>query len=192
MWRYTELKTGNDTTKYTLCDNNSPLSYAEVVQLLCTSEAFRTFFTGLLKSNIYAAYFWEVRPVTAATASEAFEFVLVDAPLLASIAPDNSAFLEHFGEARAVTSFFNLNKDAKLIVPVERSNAESYSHLANFVRSAPLEQVALFWKKVGEEIRQAIGTTPKWVSTSGLGVHWLHVRIDTRPKYYNFSPYKTV
>ncbi len=30
------------------------------------------------------------------------------------------------------------------------------------------------------------------VSTNGLGVAWLHVRLDTRPKYYTFQPYRTM
>jgi len=27
-------------------------------------------------------------------------------------------------------------------------------------------------------------------STAGAGVSWLHVRLDDRPKYYGFKPYK--
>ncbi len=36
-----------------------------------------------------------------------------------------------------------------------------------------------------------IGHTPLWLSTAGGGVAWLHVRLDSRPKYYGYSPYKT-
>ncbi|MDF9799652.1 hypothetical protein OKW21_004915 [Catalinimonas alkaloidigena] len=28
------------------------------------------------------------------------------------------------------------------------------------------------------------------MSTSGLGVYWLHIRLDSRPKYYQFDPYR--
>lgn len=28
-----------------------------------------------------------------------------------------------------------------------------------------------------------------WLSTSGLGVYWLHFRIDARPKYYQYSEF---
>ena len=31
---------------------------------------------------------------------------------------------------------------------------------------------------------------PVWTSTSGLGVYWLHVRLDSRPKYYQHQPFK--
>jgi hypothetical protein len=28
-----------------------------------------------------------------------------------------------------------------------------------------------------------------WISTSGLGVPWVHVRLDSYPKYYQYRPY---
>jgi hypothetical protein len=28
-----------------------------------------------------------------------------------------------------------------------------------------------------------------WISTSGLGVPWVHVRLDRYPKYYQYGPY---
>jgi len=28
------------------------------------------------------------------------------------------------------------------------------------------------------------------LSTAGMGVYWLHVRLDTRPKYYQHTPYR--
>jgi len=30
-----------------------------------------------------------------------------------------------------------------------------------------------------------------WLSTSGLGIAWLHVRLDERPKYYTHAPYRS-
>ncbi len=37
---------------------------------------------------------------------------------------------------------------------------------------------------------QRIGAMPVWLSTAGAGVSWLHVRLDTRPKYYHHGPYR--
>ena len=34
-----------------------------------------------------------------------------------------------------------------------------------------------------------LGGKPVWLSTAGLGVGWLHVRLDDRPKYYRHAPY---
>ena len=33
------------------------------------------------------------------------------------------------------------------------------------------------------------GGTPVWMSTSGAGVSWLHIRLDSRPKYYQYRPF---
>ncbi|WP_028980419.1 DUF6940 family protein [Sporocytophaga myxococcoides] len=192
MWKYTEQKVGSEVTKYIVTQNEKIITYAETINLLCNSKEFRAFFIELLRSSSYDAYFWEVRPVTIDTYHEKFEFVLVNSPLLSKITADNSSFIQYFYQGKYVTSFFNLNRDAKLIVPIEIDNSNNYSHIANFVRYAPCDQVEIFWKKVGEDILNSIERKIKWVSTSGLGVHWLHVRIDTKPKYYSYLPYKNL
>jgi hypothetical protein len=40
------------------------------------------------------------------------------------------------------------------------------------------------------ERRLATARDRFWVSTSGLGVPWVHVRLDERPKYFQFGPYR--
>ena len=46
------------------------------------------------------------------------------------------------------------------------------------------------WAAVGVAVKEALGEQPLWVSTSGLGVYWLHVRLDSSPKYFQHTPYK--
>jgi hypothetical protein len=29
-----------------------------------------------------------------------------------------------------------------------------------------------------------------WMSTCGTGVYWLHLRLDSKPKYYTYAPYR--
>ncbi|MCR6641117.1 MAG: hypothetical protein NVV82_19515 [Sporocytophaga sp.] len=192
MWEYIEDKIDSDISKYTVTQNGREITCGEAVNLLCTSKEFRIFFIELLQSSSYEAYFWEVRPISIDTTSQQFEFVIVNAPSLSKINADNAPFIKYFNQDKYVTSFFNLNKDARLIVPIGTENSSRYSHIANFVRYAPFEQVEIFWKKVGEEIHNSIEGVEKWVSTSGLGVHWLHLRIDIKPKYYSYQPYKNL
>ena len=42
-----------------------------------------------------------------------------------------------------------------------------------------------------EENLISAGGSPRWLSTSGLGISYLHVRIDKRPKYYSHQEYLT-
>ena len=78
--------------------------------------------------------------------------------------------------------------NARSAVPIE-----TYGHIANFVRGAPDGQRVRFWNKVGQVFRAAVAqkqTRPIWLSTEGSGVPWLHVRMDSRPKYYHPAEFK--
>lgn len=156
--------------------------------------------TAAIAGAPWDAVFFEMPPVTADTLdTRAFELVLLPAPALSAVGPDADAFAEHTRRAKpadsGVVSFANLGGDAKLVVPCPQSGtpAAAYTHLRRFVTSAPAAQVAAFWRRVGREVelRVRAGEARRtWVSTSGLGVYWLHMRLDTTPKYYNFAEFK--
>lgn len=165
-------------------------AYAEVVEHWRTSQPFRSFFAALLASAPYPAYFWETPPVTSATATRAFEFVLVDAPGLAGAAPEPRAFAGHFARAHAVASFASLGGDALLVAPAPQAPPGAYPHLAAFARGAPASQQHALWRAVGDAVAQRLAAAPLWLSTSGLGVAWLHVRLDSSPKYYTWAAYR--
>ena len=44
--------------------------------------------------------------------------------------------------------------------------------------------------RLADAIAARVGAEPVWLSTAGAGVPWLHVRLDDRPKYYGFGPYR--
>ena len=70
--------------------------------------------------------------------------------------------------------------------------ASSYTHLKEFILRAPDRQVEGLVKVVGEQVLgrvREMGPRKVYLSTSGLGVYWLHMRLDQRPKYYTFKPY---
>lgn len=190
MWTALEEKPEENVTLYKLQQDGKPLSFRDTIRQMETSPEFRTFFTTLLQECSYKAFFWEVKPVRKEKLDQPFEFVLVDGPMLATLKADPSPFEEYLDEKEEVVSFSNLRGDARLVVPVDVSRPANYCHLADFVRKAPAEQVEKFWQRVALEYKNAIGEKTKWLSTSGLGVYWLHVRIDSTPKYYRYQEYK--
>ncbi|CAM9513538.1 unnamed protein product [Chrysoparadoxa australica] len=164
--------------------------------------------------------FFESVPVAAdALDSTIFEFIILDAPNLKGM-PEPGPFHEHIaaGEGTdAVASFYNLGGDARLVSPCwaganananneAEANAaagagaeakavgllESYTHLKNFVTGAPISQQHNLLIELGEALATELKASkaPRWVSTAGMGVNWLHFRIDTFPKYYRHLPYK--
>jgi hypothetical protein len=188
-----EPLSGGRVHKYSLTDNAQPLRYAAVLDLWQHDDAFRSFFFALLRDSPFSAYRWETPPITRDTVDRPFEFVLLDAHGLACT-PDATAFAGHFtadDSDQGIVDFDNLGRDATLVVPSPRAPESVYGHLAAFIRVGPDSQRHALWRTVGRTASQKTSHRPTWISTAGGGVAWLHVRLDSRPKYYGFRPYTT-
>jgi len=170
------------------------LSRAEVARLWEEDEAFRDVFLESLASTPTEAFLWETPPVSRATCDRPFEEVFVASPTLARAAPDSQPFADRFAGESGVLTFPNLGGDAELVVPCPDGDPAPCAHLAAFVRGAARERVHALWSAVGRALRGHLETSdaPAWVSTSGLGVYWVHVRLDAYPKYYAHGPYRTI
>ncbi len=166
------------------------LSVGTLINLWIDDPAFRRFYNELLASQPFSAFFWEHPPITAELLDVPYEFVLVKSNTLNTIQANPNAFKPHFKSNLPVVTFMNLGKDAKLIAPCPLRINETYTHLGSFTRNAPPQQIDAFWRSVGLQYKEIIGSAPIWLSTSGLGAYWLHVRLDSRPKYYKHVAYK--
>ncbi|HEY2893739.1 MAG TPA: hypothetical protein VGJ16_05990 [Pirellulales bacterium] len=192
MWTSSSESLSNSRVlKFAIHLENNPVTYADVLRRWHGDREFRSFFGGLLANSPFSAFRFETPSVTSDTANRPFEFVLLDSPGLART-PDSHAFAEHFrrsGQAEAI-EFCNLGMDAIMVVPCPLGPPSSYSHLGAFVREAPESQKHALWELVGVVMQRRLGSKPVWLSTAGAGVSWLHVRLDDRPKYYGYAPYR--
>lgn len=172
-------------------ENGEAVSFARVIELLrAEQDGFRRYLVELFRSSPFSCFRFECPPVTIATRRRAFEFVLVDSPEIDS-PPDPRDFQSHFDRSHDdVLAFDNLGGDATLIVPHPRPASPGYAHLADFTRQAPAAQQLALWRLVGDTLHRLLGDSPLWLNTAGGGVPWLHVRLDTRPKYYVFDEYR--
>lgn len=193
MWSaIVEDLTPNRIQKVSVFSNKKRVKYSEVIDLWQNDANFRSFFMDLLESAPFSAYFWETPPVTLTTVTRDFEFVLIDSPSLAKVTCDPYSFREYFSESPSeeIISFPNLGNDALLVIPCPMANLSVYPHLASFIREGATSQKHALWQTVGKLLHERLSDRSIWVSTSGLGVYWLHIRLDSVPKYYNFRPYK--
>ena len=191
MWTSRTTQLSNGVIKFAIDIGSSPVSYADVIHQWQNDAGFRTFFINLLVDSPFSVFRWETPPITTATANQPFEFVLLDSPDLASD-PDSAVFEEHFNAMvpGGVVEFHNLGRDAILVVPCPDNPLSDYSHLAAFLQHSHESQQHSLWELVGAAMQRRLGPKPVWLSTAGGGVAWLHVRLDDRPKYYGYLPYR--
>jgi hypothetical protein len=132
---------------------------------------------------------WETAPLSRSNVARPMVQLVLPHPALARVEADPSPFAEHVASGagtEAVRSFENFGKDARLIVPCEPSRGARFGHLVAFLRHASAAQRDALWQLVGQLACEHLARTeaPLWVSTAGMAVPWLHVRLDLRPKYY--------
>ncbi len=171
------------------------LTFAEVVAGWREDEAFRAFTIAALAASPYRAFFWEMPPIRRGSLDRPYEYVVVGAEALARLRPDPAAFGANLlagAEAATVRTFPNLGGDAVLVAPRPIAGVEAYGHIGAFARLAPIGQRHELLRALASAIGAALRRSDRrlWVSTAGLGVPWLHVRLDTYPKYYSHGPYR--
>jgi len=180
-------------------------SWRAVAAGLRADAELQDLLSGVIRDSPHRAVFFETRSVRGQDADRVpFEFVVLDAPSLASRATtsDLRSFAQQVGAASPdalATEFPNLGGDARLVVPLPNrdilaQDPGAFAHLAKFMRATaqdPARSRAV-WSAVGATIEDHWAARPAermWLSTSGLGVYYLHFRIDSVPKYYTFRPF---
>ena len=217
--KYVQVDSGKEgVSRYAVTDQGEqPVSMKTWLELVgggtSDGESASAGLSDVISACPYKSLFLETPGTTReASATAPFEFVLVDAPGLryAERDPDDGSFAEHFesclrdhGDDGAppptVCHFDNLGGDAGLVAPLPQEGVDlrTYSHLAAFVRDGPRRQVLEFWRVSARRYASILRdrdsrwgpSSRSWMSTNGMGVGWLHLRLDRVPKYYTYRAF---
>ena len=181
---------GEQRTRWALDHGGEAMSFDRVLDAWATDPKFVERWVAQLAACPFQAFFFEMPPLVDASLDRRFEFVLVETEALARRRPDPHPFRHALARAEPAlaTSFANLGRNATLIAPTDRG--ADCTHLAVFSRTAEFGQQLALWVETAMAMRAELGSEPRWLSTSGLGVSWLHLRVDQRPKYYTHWPYR--
>jgi hypothetical protein len=167
-----------------------PVSVRAALEGLASEAALRMLFNDAIAMAPFPELRWEVPRLSVETLETPFECVCLPSPGLTRT-PELDAFAAHFeGTEVSVVAFPNLRGDAMLIAPRAETYLDAYTHLGVFVRHAPESQRDALWRVIGETCLTVAAERLVWLSTAGAGVAWLHVRLDTQPKYYAHAPYR--
>jgi len=182
----TEQLEGVAATRYVL---NVP--FHRVLNGWRSDPDFCQFFCDLLRDCPYEAYTFETPSVCGRTVDRTFEFVLAKSRRLTKLSPSFGPFASHLEQREeSVVRFPNLGGDATFVVPCPVSSDHSvYRHLGAFMKGASEEQKHTLCKEIAHAVDERISVKQLWVSTSKVGVPWLHCRIDSTPKHYRHQGY---
>lgn len=174
-----------------LSEDARNLTFADVILGWREDVAFRDFFIATLTETAYPGFFWEMPPLERAVLHTAFECAVIRGDSFARMRADDADFAGHLNASAApVTAFRNLGGDAFLIAPRKISDADCYGHLASFLRAGPRPQQHALFQSLAHHAVEMLDTGHRfWISTSGLGVPWVHLRLDSIPKYYQYRRY---
>ena len=179
--------------RFRLRENGEILSRGEYLDRLIGSAELRDYVSALLLGEEFEDFLWETPPLTQANLDRAFEMVIIDTPTrYTSADPDTFRdFFDPGGGDQGVVSFPNLGADALMVVPSPPEPGVDYNCLAAFLRNAPPAQVQALWRTAAQCARGRLGDRPLWLSAAGGGVAWVHLRLDSRPKYYQHGAYRS-
>ena len=168
------------------------LTYYEVLDIMMTNPLmFNNYMKEVTKK--YNTVFWECVPISYNELNKVFQFVILDAPSLSNIRQDNITFSEYFQANNSMAvQFLSKGGDSWLVSP-RYVSGKDFSSLSRFINNASESYIMCFWCCVANTLKSKLLSNKSkkfWLSTSGLGVNYLHVRIDERPKYYNFDLFK--
>lgn len=192
IWR-TETDAVERGIRHRFLAGDEPVTFRELFERLESDDECCDWYTALLAGAEAEAFFWEHPPLDDLRIARPAELVLIEAPALAGNRPDPRAFSRHFAAAgdAVIAVFPNLGGDALLLAPCPRHGSPGAAHLAAFLRAAPVAHARALWRSAAQALGRVLGREPVWLSTSGLGVPWPHLRLDRTPKYYQHAPYRT-
>lgn len=192
-WTFPEVMIDGGTSRFSPRCEGQPVGREALFVALSQDAGCRLALSRTLAEHRFPGFFFETPPIDESLAGIESEFVLVSSAAVAGLRADPQPFAAPLAAAAGpVICTPNLSGDAWLVVPRQQGPAAAYAHLARFLREGPPAQVDAMWAALGSAVLRwrASRAERLWVSTSGLGVSWLHLRLDTRPKYYSYGPYR--
>ena len=178
---------------YRLLSGDAPTTIEAVLAGWRDDADFAVAFSKHIAESGFNHLLWETQAMRRADVNRAYEHVLIDAPGLGGRQPDQDTYAAHLDalpDNETAAQFANLGGDAILIAPAPLDAAKDCIDIAAFCRAAPPDRLAAFWRRVAIATMDRLSDRPVWLNTHGGGVAWLHVRLDDRPKYYEYAPYR--
>jgi len=198
------------TTRFKISDDGRIVTNRQLPVLLQNDDEFVNVLSATIAGydpTTLPGLFFESKPIYKQTLDEEYEFVLISTDKFLGKRQNNKTFKKYWdsydyqGTSRKYSRIFpSLSKRSTMITPVPRKEdgeyLNYYSNLQDFLIHGLTYDIRAFWNTWGKGledwyIKIQDGDVPKvCVNTAGLGVYFLHGRLDPKPKYYKFVEYR--
>ncbi len=192
MYDYKRVSGSENKNTLHIYSNGNPLSFKDVIARWKKDEEFHDFYRDLLIEFGGTGCFWEHPPISKFNENDTYEVTIIKTSSFEGRLADCTPFLSQVTNNEKFISFENLSKSAKLLIPNPNVFDNNCRDLIEFLTNAERRDISVFFVRIGSLIDEEISvdSSYRYLSTHGLGVIWLHVRLDLRPKYYHHRPYK--
>lgn len=110
-----------------------------------------------------------------------FTFLLFDCPMLNKRKETDFDTFDKYLDEEENVIFENINKDCLLISPNYKVLSEKYdySNISRYFRTQTKKNLIKLLRFIFDNYQENM-----YLNTHGLGVNYLHFRLDNKPKYY--------
>lgn len=187
MFSFQKIKIENNLFQFFFMENNNILLWKNVINLW-KNHLFIDFFTEAILSCNMDNFFWECPSISLLNINtQPFTCFIIKCNAVIKTA-NKKAFEEYFNTSKRIVHFYNKDKSALLIVPKHLNNypEKAYINISNFLKYSPKYQLYQLFNEISKDLCIELKNNKCiWLNTHGLGVYWLHIRLDTYPKYYH-------
>ncbi len=192
-YTYRILYSESDHVCFQILENQELLSFFEVIDRWGNVEEFTSFYIQTINELGWEGIYWEHPPIRREWGNQPYQCWLKESKSLPNLKINDKAFEAKLKYSDWLADFYSLGKDARLVVPTKKTEKEHYGHLSSVLKKAPTEQKLKLFQRLAKVLKEELESGKTiWLNTSGLGVIWLHLRLDTRPKYKKNSEYRSL
>ncbi|MFT6130708.1 MAG: hypothetical protein ACJATN_002439 [Neolewinella sp.] len=176
-----------------ILEDDHLLTFSQVIEGWRDNAAFREFYWATLLKHGGNGCFWEHPCLNRETVDQIYECVITQTDAFSKRTANFRPFARAVSPGKRISIFPNLSGEALLVVPNQPEDISFNGRdLISFLQTAPTDLIHDLWKSIGQETAKAIAADApfQYLSTHGLGVLWLHIRLEEQPKYYHHRPYR--
>jgi len=160
----------------------SKVMWKDVCNFMSKGKIFKDEFIDILKKCKFKGYMIKCNKYVN---DKYFKFVIIKYDYLSYMQLDKETYKEYFKKEFNV--FPNISGDTILISPSPYDDKTDYRSIGPYFRTSTKKTLYKLLECISKNLFEGC-----YLNTHGLGVSYIHIRIDLKPKYYSLDTKKMI